>query len=359
MQADQSLTTDGTLPDIVARLRSVPPFSHLTAAQVASLLPASPVQEAPAGAVLTAADDAARDYLVLLQGEVEESWHQEGVAAHRRFRASAQTIPRVISAAVRGTTIVAQTAVVYSRVNGNRLDEMMSVFGFGDADPDVVRRLHLFAQTSAFRRLPLENVRNAVQRMRPVDVAAGDVIVRQGGKGDLYFVIETGEAEVWRTDAFTDETWLAARVGPGDVFGEEALLTGGFRANTVTMTAPGRLWTLAAADFDELVKPSLVLEVEPAHALAQIDAGTAHWLDCRYDMEYDEFHLPGARSIPLEVLRRRATELDPNATYIVYCRSGRRSRCAAYLLRERNINAYSLIGGIRDWPYGGETPAGS
>jgi hypothetical protein len=25
--------------------------------------------------------------------------------------------------------------------------------------------------------------------------------------------------------------------------------------------------------------------------------------------------------------------------------------CAAYLLRERGIKAYSLKGGVRDWPY--------
>jgi rhodanese-related sulfurtransferase len=44
-------------------------------------------------------------------------------------------------------------------------------------------------------------------------------------------------------------------------------------------------------------------------------------------------------------------QLDPEATYIVYCRSGSRSKAVVFLLRERNIRALSMTGGIRDWPY--------
>ena len=44
-------------------------------------------------------------------------------------------------------------------------------------------------------------------------------------------------------------------------------------------------------------------------------------------------------------------ELDPDATYIVYCDTGRRSRAATFLLHERGIQALSLAGGITHWPY--------
>ena len=68
-------------------------------------------------------------------------------------------------------------------------------------------------------------------------------------------------------------------------------------------------------------------------------------------MEYEESRIPGAPLIPLDRLRWGVHQLDPEATYIVYCRSGRRSKAGAFLLRERNIKALSMIGGIRDWPY--------
>jgi rhodanese-related sulfurtransferase len=69
-------------------------------------------------------------------------------------------------------------------------------------------------------------------------------------------------------------------------------------------------------------------------------------------MEYAESRIPGAQLVPLDTLRRRGVfTIDPEPNYIVYCRSGRRSKAAVFLLSERGIRALSLTGGIRDWPY--------
>lgn len=338
--------------DLVAQVRRTLPFSRFSDAQVARLLEGRAVVDAAAGATLLAAAEAARDYFVLLHGEAEELWPHDPAHRARHFSAHAGEPPTVISAVARGVAVVARAAVRYVRVDGNDLDALMATLGFRHEDAEFQQRLQLFAQTTAFRRLPLENVAAAVRRMQLKEVAAGDTVFRQGEKGDLYYIVESGRAEVWRTDAFTDETWLAATLRAGDVFGEEALLMGGFRTGTVKMLTAGRLWTLTSDDFVELVEPNLVLQIEPALARQRIAAGSAHWIDCRYEMEYEEFHLPNAQWLPLETLRQRIGELNPKLTYIVYCRSGRRSRCAAYLLRERNIDAYSLVGGIRDWQDG-------
>jgi rhodanese-related sulfurtransferase len=91
------------------------------------------------------------------------------------------------------------------------------------------------------------------------------------------------------------------------------------------------------------------LGAEAAQALVR--DGHAQWLDCRYDMEYEEGRIPGAQLLPLDRLRDSVAMLDPSAMYIVYCRSGRRSRAATFLLRERNLRAVSLAGGIKSWPY--------
>ncbi|MBF0555988.1 MAG: rhodanese-like domain-containing protein, partial [Nitrospirae bacterium] len=42
---------------------------------------------------------------------------------------------------------------------------------------------------------------------------------------------------------------------------------------------------------------------------------------------------------------------DANKQYVVYCRSGRRSAVAAFKLKQLNINAVSLKGGIKAWTY--------
>jgi rhodanese-related sulfurtransferase len=96
----------------------------------------------------------------------------------------------------------------------------------------------------------------------------------------------------------------------------------------------------------------MVEEVSAERALHLLQQGEAKLLDCRYEMEYEESRIPGAHWVPLSKLRREGVfELDSAQTYIVYCRSGRRSNAAAFLLNERGIRALSLTGGIKDWPY--------
>ena len=141
-------------------------------------------------------------------------------------------------------------------------------------------------------------------------------------------------------------------LGETDAFGEEALLLDGNRTATVKMVSPGRLLVLGKADFDGLLKPSMVEQIDAAQANDLLARGAASLLDCRYPMEFEESRIPGARLVPLDRLRRQGVfTLDPEPLYIVYCRSGRRSSAAAFLLQERGMRALSLAGGIRDWPY--------
>ena len=75
------------------------------------------------------------------------------------------------------------------------------------------------------------------------------------------------------------------------------------------------------------------------------------FIDCRYEEEWELWRLKGARLVPLDQIRERSRGLDPKREYIVYCRTGRRSRAAAFLMRQAGLNAVSLKGGIADWPY--------
>lgn len=219
-----------------------------------------------------------------------------------------------------------------------------------DSPSEVQQSLPRVAGT-ALNLLSLEQAGLAFARMRPVNVATGDVVISQGERGEHYYMIEAGEAEVWRTDPISEETAMVAVLGPGSVFGEEALLVDGFRNATVRMRSAGCVWTLDKTDFNALLRPELVEPIGAAEAHILVASGAAQWLDCRYEMEFAECHIPGARHVSLDQLRERTGELDPTLTQVVYCRSGRRSNCAAYLLRERGFQALSLVGGIQAWPY--------
>ena len=131
----------------------------------------------------------------------------------------------------------------------------------------------------------MENIKEAFKRMRPKAVKAGEIVIEQGDVGGSYFVIENGMCDVIQTDPFTDETSCISKLGPGDAFGEEALLQDGSRNATITMTTPGTLLVLEKDDFNSLLRSEIVDEVTPDEALELINSGKAQWLDCRYDVE--------------------------------------------------------------------------
>ena len=76
-------------------------------------------------------------------------------------------------------------------------------------------------------------------------------------------------------------------------------------------------------------------------------------LDVREQEEYDQGHIPGAVLMPHARTRELAPELVPDrdATVLVYCRSGRRSKLAAQTLADMGYTDVREFGGILDWPY--------
>ncbi|MEO7189773.1 MAG: molybdopterin-synthase adenylyltransferase MoeB [Vicinamibacterales bacterium] len=78
--------------------------------------------------------------------------------------------------------------------------------------------------------------------------------------------------------------------------------------------------------------------------------GQRHLLvDVREPDEYAVAHIDGAVLIPLGVLDREAHRLSREAPVVVHCRTGRRSRRAAAILRRVGLDARSLSGGFEAW----------
>lgn len=75
----------------------------------------------------------------------------------------------------------------------------------------------------------------------------GDLICRAGEEGDTFYIVLTGELEVWSSD---EEPKLLSRLGPRDFFGEMALVLGGPRVATVRVSRQTRLLSLAKESFD-------------------------------------------------------------------------------------------------------------
>jgi len=86
---------------------------------------------------------------------------------------------------------------------------------------------------------------------------------------------------------------------------------------------------------------------------ARLDAarpGEITLLDVRMEPEYAEFHLPGARLVPLPDLPDRLGEIDRSKPVVVYCRSGMRSAAAARLLAGAGFpRVVNMLGGAMAW----------
>ena len=73
-------------------------------------------------------------------------------------------------------------------------------------------------------------------------------------------------------------------------------------------------------------------------------------IDVREPDEYEIAHVEGVPQVPLSVLPQRFTELDPNQSYYVHCKSGVRSMKALNFLREQGFKyVKSVKGGILAW----------
>jgi hypothetical protein len=101
----------------------------------------------------------------------------------------------------------------------------------------LLRGLELFAPLGT---LAIERLAHA---LAPISAAAGEELVRQGDSGDTYYVIETGSATV------AVDGSVVLNLGPGDGFGEVALLLDVPRQATVTATTDMTLLTLARDPF--------------------------------------------------------------------------------------------------------------
>jgi len=96
-----------------------------------------------------------------------------------------------------------------------------------------------------------------------------------------------------------------------------------------------------------------VPEVDADTAYKQFTSGEVGILDVRDPYEWEEGHIEGVDWIPLDQLQMRWREVDPNRHWVCVCHVGVRSIYAAALLRQKGIEASSLVGGIADWQYRG------
>jgi len=200
-------------------------------------------------------------------------------------------------------------------------------------------------QTKAFHRIPPANIQAIFMRMQRINYRARDIVIKQGTEGDYFYVVVAGRCVVTRETPLNKEGIKLADLGPGDSFGEEALIAEAKRNATVTMATDGTLMRLGKSDFQTLLNEPLLQWLDYDAAREMVAKG-GKWLDVRLPSEFQNFRIDEAVNIPLYFIRLKLNVLDKKTPYVVCCDTGRRSSAAAYILSERGFEAYVLKGGL-------------
>ncbi len=293
----------------------------------------------------------------LLAGELEmwsgDQLIKKVVGGHAAsFHPLAQLQPRQMSARALGNAQVL-------RLDRNLLDRLLSV---GKEEPapyldnnieveeyETVGTLDWLAsmlRSELFARIPPSNIQRLIDILETVPVKAGDEVIKQGGVGDFYYVIQGGRCEVCRATRLGKEVRLA-ELGPGETFGEEALVSNAKRNATVRMLTDGTLGRMTQAHFIELIREPVLKRVSLPEAIALVAAG-ARWLDVRFPEEHRANGIPGSLNLPLSFLRSRMKDLPISARYVAYCDSGGRSSAAAFLLAQAGYDVCFVAHGAID-----------
>jgi len=114
----------------------------------------------------------------------------------------------------------------------------------------------------------LDKVASALKTER---FAVGEAILSEGDSGDKFYIVKRGKATVWQTDDEGVERKVDEK-GPGQYFGEVALVSQAPRNATVRAETPLSVFTLEQEDFDRLVRQYVDLAY-------QVDSNVKHsWI---------------------------------------------------------------------------------
>ena len=124
-------------------------------------------------------------------------------------------------------------------------------------------RIELLRNVPLFSGLDRRDLRDVASTMKERRFNAGDVLAQEGHSGVGFFVIEEGEA---RVDVGGREV---RRIGPGDYFGEIALIAESPRTATITAETSLLALGLTSWEFRPIVETNASIAWKLLEALAK------------------------------------------------------------------------------------------
>jgi len=109
----------------------------------------------------------------------------------------------------------------------------------------ILRGVNFLAQFS------ISELEKLISRLKKVSFKKGEVVIREGETGDSFYFISKGKVSVWIKKGMGRS--LLKYLGPGEYFGEMALLIGGRRNATVVVEEDADFFMLSKEDFRSML----------------------------------------------------------------------------------------------------------
>ena len=140
---------------------------------------------------------------------------------------------------------------------GGHASRALTIVRMPGAPVEVLQRVPLFAD------LNKREVGQIARLFKQRRFAEGETVAREGSGGAAFFLIDSGEAAV------SVRGKQRRALGPGDYFGEIALIDEGARSATVTASSELVCWGLTYWDFGPLVQGNAALGWKLLQSLAK------------------------------------------------------------------------------------------
>ncbi len=135
----------------------------------------------------------------------------------------------------RQSTVKCKSEVCYFKINNDLLDVLLTwdqnknyivnEIG-GDSETNNSDWMSQLLQMDIFHKIPPANIQSMFQRIQSVAVKKNETIIKQGNKGDFYYIIKSGSCRIIQNTEETGNKELEiAELDSGKGFGEEALIS--------------------------------------------------------------------------------------------------------------------------------------
>jgi CRP-like cAMP-binding protein len=237
----------------------MPLLSRIDEAALVALWPHLALRVLAPGDVLLAEGDAADALFLVVHGVFEVSKSDPDRPDVVLGRVAEGGVLGEMALVLRKPRSATARALGEAVVLSVRVDGLEAV---GRAQPLVAAALETFTRqrvvqmllstSPLFRDLEPPARAALLQAFQLREIPQGAVVTKQGGEGRALRVVLHGNVEVWRADSPDEAPARVAQLGPGEVFGEIALLTGQSATATVRATVPVTVLELQRATLDTL-----------------------------------------------------------------------------------------------------------